>query len=598
MWVLWRAALLILLAGSAVAYPLQVTLISQSGDFGFSSDYEVANAPSITRHVIGVDPDSPAWRAGIRPGDALPLRDVDRSSRVALKFALPGDPARYVVEHGSQRREIRLVARSSKAYVPTLPFAIRTFVTYCLLVFALLVVLRAWNTEYGPLIATILTVIVIGASADRIPWVPLTANPVGAALLGRNAGIDALATALGILLAVVLAGRLAGWHSAIFRFAAVCVAVTAAAVAIYCPIGLFLQHNGIAGPFAEFANDWLLNTLPFPVAAIALLIAYRTAQGESRQRLGWIFWGFFPFFFGVAALNAILYLAPISNWYASQPMAGQIARSLFRALELALPIALFYGVLVRRVVDIGFVFNRVAVYGVLSILLASIFVLLEFGVSQLLLETGRVGSLAIQLAIALTIGLSAKYVHQGVDRFVDRLFFARRHANALALRRFAREAEVYASTESLLDRTVENLREHTETRGVGVYLTENGCARAVRESGPGFPSSVDLDDPLLVKLRRWNQPVDTEGVKTAFPDGMVFPMSFRGRPIGALACETKRDGSAFDPDERESLVEVARGVGASLDVLMTKNDGALAELQRSMATMADAIAALSKKISG
>jgi hypothetical protein len=593
----WRLTLVVLLIGSASAYPLQVTLIPLSGDFGFSTDYEVANAPSITRHVIGVDPDSPAWRADVRSGDALPLSGVDRNSRVALKFVLPGDHARYDVRRGSQLRQVHLVARSSAQRAPALPFAIRTFVVYCLIVFALLVVLRAWNSEYGPLIATILTVMVVDATVDRIPWVPQTANAIGGALLGHNAGLDAIATALSILLPIVLVGRLTKWHSLQFRFAAGCVAVVAAIVVAYCPVGLVLQHNGGAGAFAEFANDWLLNVLPFPTAAIALLVAYRTARGQNQQRLRWVFWGFTPYLVGVALLNVIVAVAPISNWDSSQSVVGLIIRSIFRLMGLALPIALFYGVMMRRVVDLGFVFNRVAVYGALSFALAAMFVLLEYAVSHFALETNRVGSLVIQLTIALGIGLSAKYVHQIVDRVVDRLFFAKRHSDARTLRRFAREADAYTTEKSLLDRTLENLREHTDTRGASVYLVVDGYVRAVRASGPEFPASIDLDDPLLIKLRRWNEPIDTGDVKTEFPDGMVFPLSVRGKWLGALACETKRDNSAFDPDERESLTEVARGVGIALDALSSKSDGAIAALQESMAAMADSIVtSLSEKI--
>ena len=186
-------------------------------------------------------------------------------------------------------------------------------------------------------------------------------------------------------------------------------------------------------------------------------------------------------------------------------------------------------VLVRRVIDLGFVMNRVAVYSALSIVLLSIFVLLEFGISKLFLDTSRTGSLVIQLGIALAIGVSARYLHQVVDRLVDRVLFAKRHANESALWRFAHETEAYTSGAALLDRTLEILSNHSETRGAAIYLTNDGRAQLARTGTPDFPTSVDLDDPLLVKLRRWNEPVDTAEVKTVFPEGMVFPMNARGK---------------------------------------------------------------------
>ncbi|MBV8149231.1 MAG: hypothetical protein JO092_09090 [Candidatus Eremiobacteraeota bacterium] len=586
---LWRVVLVLALLASAILFPLQMRLVAYSGTFGFVTHEGIANAPSVTRHVIDVARDSPAWRAGLRAGDALPLANVERSSRIALNYVLPGDGARYDVQRGTQTFPIHLVAVQNAPYAIDPPDAIRAFAMLSVGIFALLVVLRAWNTEYGPLIATLLTATVLDAAGDRIPWTPATANVIGAALFGNNGGIDDVCTALAMVLPVVLAGRLIGWHSNAFRVAAGCIAALAAFVLVYCPIGIYLRHTGMAGSFAGFTNDWVLNSLTFLAGAVALLVAYVSARGESRQRLRWIFWGFFPYLTGVGVLNATYDWSLTSIVYFEHPQVYLVAGSILRAMELALPVSLFYGVLLRRVVDIGFVVNRVAVYAALSVILVSLFVVLEFALSKVLLETGRVGSLAIQLGIALVIGFSGRYLHGIIDRFIDRVLFAKRHADESALRRFAREAEVYTSANALLDRTMETLRDHSEARGSAIYVIGDACANEVRTSGPEFPASVNLDDELLVRLRRWNEPVDTHDVKTALPDGMVFPMSVRGKLAGALACETKRDFSAFDPDERESLLEVARGLGAALDALSTKSDGAVAVLQASIAEMTAAI---------
>ena len=104
------------------------------------------------------------------------------------------------------------------------------------------------------------------------------------------------------------------------------------------------------------------------------------------------------------------------------------------------------------------------------------------------------------------------------------------------------------------------------------------------------------DDPLIVKLRRWNEPVDTHDVRTAFPDGMVFPITARGKLRGALAAETKRDGSTFDPDERKSLDEVARGVGAGLDALASPDGDVLNALTALNASIEDGFATLAARV--
>ncbi|HLI96606.1 MAG TPA: GAF domain-containing protein [Candidatus Baltobacteraceae bacterium] len=564
---LWRAVLVLSLLASAPLMILQLTLIKDSGTFGFRTDEQVANAPPVTRHVGGVEPNSPAAAVGIRAGDTLPLASVDRDSRVRLRWVLPGDAARYDVRRGSQTTTVALVARHAAPYTLTVDDAIRAFVIYSILVFALLVVVRAWNTENGPLVATMLTAGVVDAAADRMPYVPQTANVLGVWLLGNNAGLDAVTTALGTFLPVMLVGRLVAWRGVAPRIAVWCSGAIGAFVVIYCPISIALQHNGMAGNFTEFANVWLMNALPWAFTAAALLAGYATSPAESRPRLRWIFWGFFPYFLGVGLINSIVAWPPSARWFFSQAETSFVAASILRALELALPIGLFYGVLLRRTIDIGFVFNRAAVYGVLSIVLLSIFVILEYVISKAFLDTSRVGSLVLQLSVALAIGLSARYLHKLVDRFVDRVLFAKRHADESALRRFAREAEAYTSQRALFDRAIDVLRAHSESRAVAIYVAINESAYLAATASVNFPESVDADDELLVKLRRWNEPVDTHDAKTVLPDGMVFPMTARGKLVGALACQTKRDFSAFDPDERESLLEIARALGSAVESL-------------------------------
>ena len=83
--------------------------------------------------------------------------------------------------HGGTEHNAAVTAQAQLPYVWTLPDAIRAAVILCLLGFALLVVVRAWNTKHGPIIATILAGIVINAAADRIPFTARSGT--GAALL-------------------------------------------------------------------------------------------------------------------------------------------------------------------------------------------------------------------------------------------------------------------------------------------------------------------------------------------------------------------------------------------------------------------------------
>jgi hypothetical protein len=587
----WRAVVIGSLLGSIPLYVLQCTLIPKSGTFGLTLDNSFADAPNVTERVLDVTSDSPAWRAGIRAGDTIPIRT---SNGAMLVNPLPGDRLILTYVHGGTEHTSAMTSQARPPYVWTLPDAIRAAVSLCLLAFALLVIARAWNTKHGPIIATILAGIVVNAAADRIPFT--ARSGIDAALLVITYGLSQFAFAFGAAMLMLLLWQIVEEPIRLLRGLTYSSFVLSAIAGICAPIILALSFAGQAGPISEFVANWLYLECMIIVALAGLIVAFCSARGESRQRARWLLWGFGPFLAAVALVNGVTLIPASASFLLAHPQLALTYNMVNRVLELSLPAALFFGVLVRRVIDLGFVMNRVAVYSALSIVLLAIFVLLEFGISKLFLDTSRTGSLMIQLGIALAIGVSARYLHQVVDRLVDRVLFAKRHANESALRRFAHETEAYTSAAALLDRTVEILNDHSETRGAAIYLTSDGRAQLARTSRSDFPTSVDLDDPLLVKLRRWNEPVDTAEVKTAFPEGMVFPMNARGKFIGALACQEKRDHSAFDPDERASLLEVARDVGIALDAISSDADASVGALQEAMASMQSAILALPRTI--
>ncbi|MBV8147782.1 MAG: hypothetical protein JO092_01680 [Candidatus Eremiobacteraeota bacterium] len=589
----WRITLVVLLLASIPLYVCEFTLYSKEGDPGFFTDYNYADAPGLTEHVTAVATGSQAWREGIRVGDAIPLAAMDREDRIALTWPVAGDHLRLTYLRGGVSRRVEVVARANGSLLPEylVEVVIQISISSCLFVFALLVIARAWKSEYGPVIATILTGLVVGAAANL--W-GVTAFPL-VARLGAAAALNVLAKELGLMqifsavMLMVLLGQIVGRRGRLLRALTWFSALMFAAAAIGTLVALTLSLTGRAGLPTEYASHpTYLFWASFFIGIVGLFVALYTARGESRQRVRWLVWGFAPYLAAYLLHDALYFFAPPSNFAHAYYSAAFL-------VELALPVTLIYGVLYRRVVDVGFVINRVAVYGALSIVLVSIFILLEYAVSKLFLDTTRAGSLTIQFGIALVIGLSAHYLHRIVDRFVDRIFFAKRHADESALRRFAREAEAYASSEVLLDRAIGVLSEHSDARGIAIYVTKNGVVEAARASDPAFPADIDLDDPLLVKLRRWNEPVDTHDVVTAFPDGMVFPMSVRGKLVGALACEAKRDATAFDPDERESLGEVARSAGAALDLLSNRGDDTTLVLQQSIAALSEAVASFGKK---
>ncbi len=590
--VLWRAALVVLLLGSIPLYVLQYTLVPRQGDFGFLSPGVIADAPGTRIAVAAVEPGSSAWRAGMRAGDAIIVSSHENGA--TLDYPLTGDHVTVPYVHAGTRRTAHLTATANTVTFGV-PEYVRAAVVAFLLLFGLLVIVRAWQTEYGPLIATLLTADVVNPATDAIPYVFHAG--IGPTLYVLNGWLSWISGTVDIFILLVLAARLMRRPPHGIRAIVAIAGLNAGVVALTAPI---IAGFSIAGEAPVFlATLWLATymTTSLVLPVLALPYAYAVSRDEGRARIGWLFWGFYPYCVGVLIVNLPVVVPQTATFLAGNADRWLAISIVARLLELSLPIALFYGLLLRRTVDIGFVVNRVAVYGLISVTVLAIFVLLEYVVGHFFFETGRAASLAVQLGVALVIGLSVRYLHTAFDRFVDHVLFAKRHHDETALRRFAQEAEAFTSAQTLLDRALETVCDHSEARGAAIYLCGDAGVTAVRASGDDFPRSLDRDDPLLVALRRWKEPVDTHTVKTVLPDGMAFPMIARGNLVGVLACRTKRDSTAFAPDEREPLAEVASSVARALDALSRERESSLDTIERSIQALAGTMVAIEDAVS-
>ena len=254
----------------------------------------------------------------------------------------------------------------------------------------------------------------------------------------------------------------------------------------------------------------------------------------------------------------------------SSSNAGTIVVGLISTLVLlTAPVALTYAALSRRLIDVGFFLNRAAVFTIVSAIVIGAFVLAEWAASAWLASATHTTSAFVGMVVALALGISLQYIHKYVERFVDRVFFRKRHEDESALRRFAHEASYISDRSTLLDRAVQMVKDHTSADDAAI-LVRDGTA-AYDFATDGQRAEVSENDPGIVALRAWNKPIDLH----LFPGSQLrgefaFPMISRGDLVGALICGPKRDGEAYAPDESEALLALAHGVGTALDTLSSQ----------------------------
>jgi len=164
-----------------------------------------------------------------------------------------------------------------------------------------------------------------------------------------------------------------------------------------------------------------------------------------------------------------------------------------------------------------------------------------------------------------------KPAERRVDRIVERLLFARKHATEEGLRALIRDCPHIDDPQQLLQNVCEETRRLTGADHVVAYERFGDTVMPVAAS-PAHESlvPVSMNDPIVVRMRSSLAPVDLGAMRSSLGNaGTAFPMLSRGRMLGALVCGDKTAERAYDPHERDLLAHLAHEAGTSLLFLRT-----------------------------
>jgi hypothetical protein len=170
-----------------------------------------------------------------------------------------------------------------------------------------------------------------------------------------------------------------------------------------------------AGPLGAVLSGLLL--FVFFASISSLIIRFRRSQGVERQQLKWFTYA-----------GALVLLAPFSN-----SLLGNISY----VLVIALPVAVGIAILRYRLYDIDRLINRTLVYGLLTALLAGVYVGVVLVLGQLF---GGVGTDPPSWAVAsATLGVAALFqpARRRIQTGVDRRFNRRRYDAAKTIEAFS-----------------------------------------------------------------------------------------------------------------------------------------------------------------
>lgn len=455
------------------------------------------------------------------------------------------------------------VAMTAQPYTPNPLWAFWLAVVgiFWMLLFAALVAWRRPASREARVLCLFLVLTVLGPQLYE--WFP--APLVSALLYAVGYGCTFVAMALLVTYAMLFqpVSRLRtalSWLT--YGFWALCVLYVAAWPPLSAWVLWLHPDAWYTSPAAPIL--YVLATL-FSIACASVAIAEGT--GADRARLTWatVPIGFY-YFLMASALTTQLVAPRLAGWVISFQDVG-----LFVA-----PLGLTYALLNRKLLDVGFVLNRAAIFTTVSVVVVGVFVLVEWGFGEWLRDASRTANVIASAALALALGLSVRFVHSRIEHVVDNIFFRKRHEDETALRNFAHEAGYINIADTLVERTVAIIERHADASRVDAVL------------------DADNDDPAIVALRAWHKPLDLHDVETALTGELAFPMVARGRLVGALVLGPKNSGETYAPDESDAIRQVANAVGLALDVLSLKTHASLkgdgAGMDAFAATVADLVA--------
>lgn len=353
--------------------------------------------------------------------------------------------------------------------------------------------------------------------------------------------------------------------------------VFAVVTAAYVPVTML----NYAPPLMEHATTFalVLTEFGFAVALIGLIIGWRKSRQELQKR------------YAIMTVAIAMVIACDIMFAVQNLLYGGFGSASYRAwyitaewLSAAGHLLFAYAVLRDKVIDLGFVVNRAVVYGVISAILLVAFGITEWAIEHFIPIESREKSALIDAAIALGIYLVFHRVRDAVERFIERLFFHKWHANEEALRRFVREADFVNAPEALLTAFAGELTRFTLGATCTLYL--RGGDSFVARGG----ESVDDNDAAVVAMRARHNAVEPGTLPSSLPAALALPMSHRGVLFGFAALSARPDGASYRPDETEVLNWATHQIGLDYHALKVEAlEGEAAALREQNAALSGVI---------
>ncbi|MBV8489655.1 MAG: adenylate/guanylate cyclase domain-containing protein [Candidatus Eremiobacteraeota bacterium] len=570
----WRWPLLALCAIAAVVLIGDVFDIVGFGGppwGGWFDGTEGASGQPYVLEFFDPSPNGAVAKAGIRDGDLLDLREQSFDTRVRyLAQPIAGRPTRMLIRRGSKTFVTNLVGSTIYEGQATTKFVSFSFLMFSAVWFFLCALVIAWK-RWWLREARYLALAMLAHLGWLIlaPGYFIVPNPLLQLALAALSQVCLLFEAV---LIVRLSSRFGSrpWWRRVLEWCAYAVNAANVLPMLLIVAGISTLRVDPIG-FSYDATWAYLEAVALFLLVPPVLAAILTSPRNERPRAAWLL---LPLPLVLSAMATIYVVeAYVTGWVGTVIL--DTASCLCTLLGGA---CITYALLRRRVLDFGFVLNRTIVIGSITLLVVTVFVLLEWVISSFFAGANRNATLWIAGGMTLVLGLLMPRFYGWINRVVERVLFAREYRARSQAALLAAGLPYAPTTGAIAGTLTDGVCGALGLPSGAVYRRDDAgeyaCETAFGWEETEALSAVDAQRLAmgLEGTRSMVRVADVHLASSALPKGtrepvVAFPLFARQALIGYVLYSAHNNGVDLDPDDLKLLTDICGEASRGYDAV-------------------------------
>ena len=311
-----------------------------------------------------------------------------------------------------------------------------------------------------------------------------------------------------------------------------------------------LNPSGIAGvrPFVDpvLAVTGLLGIVLSLLCVVLLIQRFRGARDEERQQLRWLAY--------VAVVGGATFLLALVTSIGLKPGQSRALNDLafyafFACVGLGIPAATGVAVLRYRLWDLDIVVKKTVVFAIVATVVTTIYVVVLLAIPTLVFGVNKSFS-PLVFGTTVAIAILFQPLRARARRLADRLVYGRRATPYEVLSEFSDRLSGSYSTEDVLPRMAQLLREGTGATRAIVWL------RVGDELVPAATAPPDADRPPPIR-QAGDELIGFDAATGA------FPVRHQGELLGAISLDLP-PSDPMTGDKERLVLDVAAQAGLVL----------------------------------